>query len=85
MSINKKKQKKIGHQTYSLSSTSFSLKMASRNKLLPVWDLHLGNTRAWIYTWWGIHVGGKGVLSMPREKNLKISNFVCQSYLRIFP
>jgi hypothetical protein len=23
--------------------------------------------------------------SLPREKNLKISNFVCQSYLHIFP
>jgi hypothetical protein len=44
----KKKKKKFGHRTYSLSSTSFSLKMASRNKLLPVWGMHvLGYTRGW--------------------------------------
>jgi hypothetical protein len=28
-------------------------------------------------------VGGKGVLSLPRAKHLKISNLVCQPYLRI--
>jgi hypothetical protein len=125
MSINKKKKKKkkFGHRTYSLSSTSFSLKMASRNKLLPVWGSHLGNTRGWergtffttgdkfkdfqlclpilpaylplkfpngqfplktpgpispttleqiiifFYTWWGIHVGGTGVLLCHGQKN----------------
>jgi hypothetical protein len=54
--------------------------MASMNRLLPVWGLHLENTRGGIYTWWGIHVGGNGVLSLPRtkkNKQLKISNLVC--------
>jgi hypothetical protein len=124
--------------------------MASRNKLLPVWGSHLGNTRACLNTCWGIHVGGKGVLlwtgkkfkdfqfclpilpaylplkfpngqfplktpgpispttleqnknkknflhvgstrgwergtSLNGQTNLKIFNFVCQSYLHIFP
>ena len=36
--------------------------MASRNKLLPVWGSHLGNSRACLNSWWGIHVNGKGVL-----------------------
>ena len=35
--------------------------MASRNKLLPVWGSHLGNTRACLNTWWGTFsiTGGK--------------------------
>ena len=38
-------------------------------------NLHVvGTTRGW----------ERGT-SLPREKNLKISNFVCQSYLHIFP
>jgi hypothetical protein len=36
-------------------------------------------TRGGVYTW-----VGKGYF-FERAKNLKISNFVCQSYLRIFP
>jgi hypothetical protein len=42
--------------------------MASRNKLLPVWGSHLGNTRACLNTCWGIHVGGKGVLLWTGKK-----------------
>ena len=60
-----------------------SLKMASRNRLLPVWSSHLGNTRAGIYTWWGIHVGGKGVLSLPQAKKIKFKDF--QSCLPTLP
>ena len=36
--------------------------MASRNKLLPVWGSHCWNTC------WGLHVSGKGVLFLSREK-----------------
>jgi hypothetical protein len=46
----KKKKKKIywGQRTYNLFLTSFYLKMASRNKLLPVWGIHVvGYTREW--------------------------------------
>jgi hypothetical protein len=71
--IDNVKQKKLiywGHRTSNLSLTSFYLKLASRNKLLPVWGSQLGNTRACWTTWWGIHVSGKGVLSLSREKKI---------------
>ena len=69
MSMNKKIF--LGQWTHSFSYNSFSFKMASKNRLFPVWGLHLGYTRGGIYTWWGIHVGGKGVLFFATGKTNK--------------
>jgi hypothetical protein len=50
--------------------------MASKNRLLPVWGLHLGYTRGGVYTW-----VGKEYFSLPEAKKnfffLKVSNLVC--------
>jgi hypothetical protein len=81
--IDNVKQKKLtywGHRTSNLSLTSFYLKLASRNKLLPVWGSHLlnhvvGYTREW----------ERGTFFITGGKKKKISYFVCQLYLRIFP
>jgi hypothetical protein len=74
------------YDRHNLFLTSSFLKMASRNKLLPVWGSHLGNTRA-TETRAGVYTRvGKGYFFFfYHGKNLKISNLVCQSYLRIFP
>ena len=73
--MSKKKIIYRGHRTYNLFLTSSYLKMASRNKLLPVWGSHCWNTC------WGLHVSGKGILSYHGEKKSK--DF--QSCLTILP
>ena len=45
--MNKKKYKKILDTGLTAHLQPASLKMASRNRLLPVWGSHLGNTRGW--------------------------------------
>jgi hypothetical protein len=65
----------FGHRTYNLFLTSSYLKMASRNKLLPVWGSHCWNSC------WGLHVSGKGILSYHGKKKSK--DF--QSCLPILP
>ena len=48
---NVKKKNYWGHRTYNLFLTSSYLKMASRNKLLPVWGIHvIAETRGGVYT-----------------------------------
>jgi len=47
------------------------------NMLLLVWGSHLRNTRGW--------ERGTFFATDKKTKNLKISNLVCQPYLRIFP
>ena len=70
MSMNKKKF--LGAmESHSLSYNSFSFKMASRNRLLPVWVytwcIHvMGYTRGGVYTWVGM-----GYFSLPRAKKKK--------------
>jgi hypothetical protein len=54
MSMNKKKLKKILDTGLTAYLQPASLKMASRNRLLPVWGSHvLGYTRGGVYTWVG--------------------------------